>query len=155
MVRCGECQFLSLGNRFTGNLDTAPAEYRVTGEAPFLPRKKCSVAVRNFQAPYEYPYSNIPACALGFRDLAAAFAEDALGQPPKVLSYLQQERECLAFVSWDRVAPATARGAAPPRPLLPQLASTVLRSLLNGFGRLRPKRAGHDCCRQALPGQES
>ena len=94
MAKCADCQFLALPNRFTGRLDLAAEEYRSTGEAPYFRRRGGQLAP--FRDQFEYPYSNVPACYIGARDLGAF---EGRGDPQAVLTYLNTDRDCPPFVS--------------------------------------------------------
>jgi len=126
MGKCADCRFLSLGNCFTGRLDRAERDYRVSGEAPLvgLPRP----GGLGLRLAARYAYTNIPACSIRVRELGAAFANDDLGDPHVVLAYLQAERECPAFVDWGQADVPPGRVSCPEsRQRRPKILEILLR----------------------------
>lgn len=128
-MKCADCQFLALRNRFTGRLDLAGDEYRVTGEAPYFRRTGAQLAP--FRDRFEYPYANAPCCYIGARDLLTC------DDPQAVLAYLKADRECPPFVSY-RSTPAGQSDCAQPEPMAWRIAAAIRDAVL---GREHPAEA--------------
>ena len=94
MVKCADCGFLALYNRFTGALDEAPLEdYRSDGHPPVL----ADAALAS--EPYAYlpvqPYKGAPTCFVQRHPLIneVRYTEGAI-TPEAVKAVIDRERDC-------------------------------------------------------------
>ncbi len=108
MVKCADCGFLTMRNRYTGGLDEMVREFRETGEPPTRKRPPVSDATTHPLGWSDniWPYANVPLCFVLARDEYGDFAvaPKDLGYQDfpssMVLEILQKDRECEAFTRW-------------------------------------------------------
>ena len=107
MVKCADCGFLTMRNKFTGNLEEVDAEFRTTGEGPTIAVWAESDGTGLPYPRTTNPFARIPICFAQAHNLAGNPIPQRY-EPSDLLEIITKERICppdetaLGFTPWQQ-----------------------------------------------------